>query len=183
MTREQLELLLRACAVVLNDRLHAEAPRHIVVIGSQAVLGQFPRAPQALLRSMEADVFPLEHPELADALDVAIGEGSRFHETYGFYAQGVGPRTAVLPRGWESRLVRVESAATAPAVGLCLEIHDLAISKYVAGRPKDLDYTRDLARHRLTDEATLRERLTRTELDPARRHLAEKRIEAHFRSG
>ena len=30
----------------------------IVVVGSQAVLGQFPNAPDALLASIEADVFP-----------------------------------------------------------------------------------------------------------------------------
>jgi hypothetical protein len=38
--------------------------------------------------------------------------------------------------------------------GLCLEVHDLAISKYVAGREKDREFT-ELARHPLTDRATL----------------------------
>ena len=31
---------------------------------------------------------------LADKIDGAIGEGSQFHQTYGYYAQGVGPETA-----------------------------------------------------------------------------------------
>src|SRR5436189_250354 len=73
--------------------------REIVVIGSQAVLGQFPEAPPALRRSMEADLYPKGAPELADKVDGAIGEGSRFHEQYGYYAQGVAPDTAMLPRG------------------------------------------------------------------------------------
>jgi hypothetical protein len=30
----------------------------IIVIGRQAVLGQYPRAPKVLLRSLEADVYP-----------------------------------------------------------------------------------------------------------------------------
>ena len=38
MTREQLEHLLRAAAVIANDD-------EIVVIGSQRILGQFPDAP------------------------------------------------------------------------------------------------------------------------------------------
>lgn len=181
MTRDQLEHLLRASAQVLNDRLRSESEQQLVVIGSQAVLGQFPDAPLALLRSMEADVFPLDAPQLADIIDGAIGEGSPFHETHGFYAQGVGPETAVLPRGWERRLVRVATLATAPGVGLCLEVHDLAISKYIAGRPKDLEFNRDLARHRLTMLDLLIERLTLTKLDDTRRRLVGHRIAGHFR--
>ena len=30
-----------------------------------------------------------------------IGEGSLFHEQNGYYAQGVGPETTVLPDGWQ----------------------------------------------------------------------------------
>jgi hypothetical protein len=81
---------------------------------------------------MEADMYPRGNPDLADQVDGAIGEGSAFHEEYGYYAQGVGPDTAILPRGWESRLIRVENANTDGYAGLCLEVNDLAISKYVA---------------------------------------------------
>jgi len=51
MNRAALEHILRAAAAVANER-------DIVVIGSQAVLGQFPDAPESLLASIEADVFP-----------------------------------------------------------------------------------------------------------------------------
>jgi hypothetical protein len=181
MTRDQLEHLLRASAQVLEDRSGSKEPRRLVVIGSQAVLGQFPDAPGPLLRSMEADLFPLDEPDLADVIDGAIGEGSRFHETHGYYAQGVGPRTAVLPSGWKTRLVRIAGSRTAPGVGLCLEVHDLAISKYVAGRTKDLEFTLELARHGLTSRAVLIERLAATEVDAARRRLAGARIDGHFK--
>lgn len=70
--------------------------------------------------------------------DGAIGEGSRFHKEFGYYAQGVDQHTAVLPRRWRDRLVPVSNPNTAGVVGLCLEVSDLAISKYIAGRPKDL---------------------------------------------
>ena len=63
------------------------------------------------------DSRPLQAPELADRIDGAIGEGSQFHQTYGYYAQGVGPETALLPQGWINRVHRVQSAATNQRVG------------------------------------------------------------------
>ena len=103
MTREEFEHVIKAAADIVNDE--------IVVIGSQAVLAQYPNAPASLLRSLEVDVFPRSEPQRADEIDGAIGEGSRFYETYGYYAHGVGPETAVAPAGWEGRLVRLELPA------------------------------------------------------------------------
>lgn len=173
MTRSELEHVIRAAGRVARDR-------EIVVIGSQAVLGQFPDAPEALLASMEADVYPKNHPERADRIDGAIGEGSAFHERYGYYAQGVGERTATLPKGWRSRLVSVMNANTEGIEGLCLEVHDLAISKYAAGRPKDLEFTRALARHGFTRPATLLERAAATRLEAALLKLVRGRIRRDF---
>lgn len=173
MTRSELEHVIRAAGAIAQDR-------EIIVIGSQAVLGQFPQAPKILLASMEADVFPRSRPERADLIDGAIGEGSRFHEQFGYYAQGVGESTAILPEGWRDRLVRIENANTGGCTGLCLEVHDLAISKYAAGREKDLDFTAALARHGLTDRKTLLAREGRTKLDSARRRLVQARITRDF---
>ena len=97
MTRSELEHLIGAAGEISEDR-------EIVVIGGQAILGQYPDAPAALLRSMEADVFPRNHPGRADLIDGAIGEGSRFHEQFRYYAQGVGESTATLPAGWREWL-------------------------------------------------------------------------------
>lgn len=97
MTRSELEHVIRAAGAIADDR-------EIVIIGSQAVLGQFPDAPAALRASMEAGVYPRNRPERADLIDGAIGEGSHFHEQFGYYAQGVGEATATCPRvgksGW-----------------------------------------------------------------------------------
>lgn len=173
MTRSELEHVIRAAGAIARDR-------EIVVIGSQAVLGEFPGAPAALLASMEAGVFPLNHPERADRIEGAIGEGSRFHEEFGYYAQAVSESTAMLPAGWRRRLVRVENENTGGIAGLCLDVHDLAISKYVAGREKDLAFTARLARHGLVGKKTLLERLRRTEAVPALRKLVRGRIERDF---
>ena len=161
MTREQLEHVIRAAATITDDD-------EIVVIGSQAVLGQFPDAPEELCRSMEADVWPRNHPERWELVDGSIGELSPFHETFGYYAQGVGPEAAVLPDGWQDRLVRVESPRTRGAVGLCLELHDLVISKYVAEREKDLEFIRAAITHGLVEEKTLMHRLESTPVDESR---------------
>lgn len=173
MKRSELEHLIRAAGAIADDG-------EIVVIGSQAVLAQYPDAPAALLASMEADVYPLNRPERADLIDGAIGEGSSFHEQFGYYAQGVGASTATLPRGWRQRLVRLANANTRGVQGLCLDVHDLAISKYVAGREKDLEFTAALARHGMTRKQTLLQRAAETRLMPEVRKLVEGRIVRDF---
>jgi len=170
MKRSELEHLIRAAGRIAGER-------EFVIIGSQAILGQFPDAPPALLASMDCDLYPKRRPELADKVDGAIGEASKFHEEFGYYAQGVAPDTATLPRGWQRRLVRVENANTGGCAGLCLEVHDLAISKYVAGREKDLEFTRELARHGMTGKKILLARLASTKLAAAIRRAVRGRIE------
>jgi hypothetical protein len=174
MKRSELEHVIRAAGSIANDT-------EIVVIGSQSILGQFPNAPPSLLVSAEADVFPLNHPELSDVIDGSIGEGSPFHELYGYYAQGVDERTAILPRGWRDRLVRISNPNTSGITGLCLEVHDLAISKYVAGREKDLAFTRELVKHGMVRRDVLKARLQETDLSPELRKLVRARIDRDFK--
>jgi hypothetical protein len=171
MKRPQLEHILRAAAAITGaDRF--------VVIGSQAILGQVPDPPAELVVSIEADLFSLRGAEDADLIDGTIGELSPFHRTFGYYAHGVGEETAVLPRGWRERLVPLRSPNTGGATGLCLEVHDLAVSKLVAGREKDLSFVAALVRHQLADTAVIRARLTQTPLDEARRTACESRLSA-----
>jgi hypothetical protein len=174
MKRSELEHVIRAAGAIANDP-------EIVIIGSQSVLGQFPDAPSSLLVSAEADVFPRNHPERSDAIDGGIGEGSPFHSLYGYYAQGVDERTATLPRGWRDRLVSIRNANTLGITGLCLEVHDLAISKYVAGREKDFVFTRELVKHEMVQRDTLLARARDTELSSSLHKLVKSRIERDFR--
>jgi len=125
MTRDELEHLIRASAAVTDQY-------EFVIVGSQSILGALPNAADVFTMSAEADIYPLAAPELADKIDGALGEGSQFHETYGYYAQGVGPDTAVLPSGWLERVHRVQTAAT-HGVGYCLDVVDLFLSKAAAG--------------------------------------------------
>jgi len=169
MQRPQLEHIIRAAAGITGAS-------EFVIIGSQAVLGQFPDAPAELLVSIEADVFTLRDPADADLIDGSIGEGSPFHQTFGYYAHGVAVDTAVLPAGWQERLVPVRNSNTGGGTGLCLEIHDLAVSKLIAGREKDLDFVSGLFRHKLARPETVRERLASTPVDDTRRQLCLERL-------
>jgi hypothetical protein len=159
MNRAQLEHLIGAAASVTEDD-------DIIVIGSQSVLGQFPEAPAELLISSEADLYPRKHEQRADLVDGTLGEGSPFHRTFGYYAQGVDSTTAVLPDGWQDRLISVCAPRTRGATGWCLEIHDLLISKLAAGREKDLEFAAAAARHGLAHGDLLRARLAATKSDP-----------------
>lgn len=96
---------------------------------------------------------------LSDQLSFDAGEWSEFHATYGFYIEGVGKRTAILPPDWEYRLVGVRNEATNNATGLCLEPHDLCAAKLMAHREKDFEFVRALMLARLIDPAILKERL------------------------
>jgi uncharacterized nucleotidyltransferase DUF6036 len=140
MRRDDFEHVIVAAAEVSGER-------EIVVIGSQAILGCFPNPPERMLFSAEADVYPLKDPAKAEEIDGSLGDGSYFHGTFGYYAHGVGPETAVAPAGWEDRLVRVEVPArvarTEGAVALCMEPHDLVLAKCVAGRDRDWEFARD----------------------------------------
>jgi hypothetical protein len=157
MNRQQLEHILRAAAG------NADA-LDFIVVGSQAILGAFPNAPVELCTSMEADLFPRDKPEDAILIDGGIGERSLFHETFGYYGHGVGEDTAVLPAGWRDRLIPINNENTRGATGWCLEVHDLAVSKLVAGREKDIAYLEALFRHRLAKPTVVRERLLMTAL-------------------
>ena len=156
MNRQQFEHVIAAAANVIDLD-------EFVIIGSQAVLGTLPEIPASMLISMEVDIYPLQEPERAIEVDGAIGDGSQFQRTFGYYAHGVGPETAKLPRGWEHRRVRVDvpprPGSKRRPVAYCPEIHDLVLSKLAAGRERDIDYARQATAHSLVDPAVLRERV------------------------
>jgi hypothetical protein len=153
MKRKQFEHVIRAAADIVDDDL--------VVIGSQAVLGEHPDAPSSLLKSMEVDLYPRGDPSRADDIDGVMGDGSRFHQTYGYYAQGVGPETPIAPAGWQKRLVKVEvrraGRRNGTVIAWCLEKHDLVLAKLAAGRPHDMEFAEGAIREGLVqaDQLTL----------------------------
>lgn len=169
MQRPQLEHIVRAASAITGAT-------EIVIVGSQALLGQFPQAAPELLLSMEADVFTFRDPADADLIEGSIGEGSPFHQTFGYYAHGVAENTAVVPDGWKERLVTIRNPNTGTGSGLCLEVHDLAVSKLVAGREKDMDFVRDLMTHKLAKPTLIENRLAQTPLSSDQRQACLARL-------
>lgn len=133
MTRDDLEHIIRASGDITNQY-------EFVIVGSQSMLGSVPNPEEVFTVSMEADIYPLQAPELSDQIEGAIGEGSMFHHTYGYYAQGVGPETAILPKDWMRRAHRIQNGNTKDLVGYCLDVQDLFLAKTAAGREKDREF-------------------------------------------
>lgn len=166
MNRAAFDHAVRAAGAVLGVT-------EILVVGSQAIHGSLKDdLPVEAERSIEVDLVPFDDPhgEGADLIDGSIGEASPFHQTFGYYAQGVSESTSVLPDGWRERLVRYDSKDTRGVVAWCLEPHDLWVAKAVAGRPKDIEFCRALVAIGLVDRRTLAARLDGvTNLDEPRR--------------
>lgn len=162
MRRDELEHAIRAATQIIKDD-------QVIIIGSQSILGSYTedQLPAEATMSPEIDIAPMRDADadaLSDQLSFDVGEWSEFHATYGFYIEGVGKRTAILPPDWEYRLVGVRSEATNNATGLCLDPHDLCAAKLMAHREKDFEFVRALVDARLIDPVVLQQRLASIDL-------------------
>jgi hypothetical protein len=147
MKKHQLDHILRAAGGITGQK-------QFVIVGSQALHGKYPDLADDIVMSAEVDLFAPRQPDATELLN-EIGVDSPFHVTHGFYADPVDEGTAVLPKGWKGRLVNLPAGDTGGVRGLCLEPHDLAVSKYVARRDKDRIFTQELARRGLVDREKL----------------------------
>ena len=168
MNRAQFEHTIRATGAILREN-------DVLVIGSQAIHASIDFNLPEAERSIEVDISRLYDSDgkWADLIDGSIGELSMFQDTYGYYAQGVTPKTAILPSGWRKRLVPYLTPGTNGVTAHCLELGDLWVSKAIAGRPKDREFCQALIDRKLVDANTLRIRLKKVrELIPAiREHV------------
>ena len=87
------------------------------MIGSQSILATYDEEELPVEATASID----DDEARADQVDGAIGELSQFHETFGFYAQGVSVSTAVLPNGWHDRVVSWSNSSTGSAAAAFLD--------------------------------------------------------------
>jgi hypothetical protein len=172
MKKQQLDHVLRAAGEITGEK-------QFIIIGSQSLHGKYPDLPDEILLSAEVDLIAKNDPKKTEALNF-IGVYSRFHETYGYYADPVDESTAILPKGWKSRLVNLPPGDTKGVSGLCLDPHDLAIAKYVARREKDIVFTRALAARGMVEKAQLLALLAKTPIDAESRERIRRFIESDF---
>lgn len=127
--------LLRAAALRMAD-LTGESSFVLVGAGSLAIT-----APGfgELARSDDVDMWPRNNETAAlDECIAQLGEGSPFHDQYGFYIERVGGWTLLTqPAGWESRATRVNFDGIEV---LALGLLDVAYNKLEANRSKDEEF-------------------------------------------
>jgi len=137
MTRDDLDHLLRAAGDLTGHK-------RFVLVGSNAIFAWHQHVPWGLMISREADIFASdvsdeEVERISDLLE-NIGHLSTFDDTHGYYADGIGPHTAILPDDWRERCRQYSSPATGGVVAVVPHPDDIAASKLCAGREKDTDW-------------------------------------------
>lgn len=179
MNLEQFHHSIRAAREVLQ---HEGASGALVIMGSQSILASYSAMvlDAALMMSAEVDIMPIashrhEIDRLSDHLDGSLGQDSQFQESFGFHVDGISIETSVLPDGWVDRLIP-EVDPDSGATGWCLDPHDLAVAKLIAGRPKDNDFVEILVAQRLIDPVVVRKALLT--LDDQRVSVAVGRLDA-----
>ncbi len=152
MKRAQLEHLIRAASEVTKER-------EFIVVGSQAALVTSDCLPKDMSCSPELDMYVPGKPTMSDEIDGALGELSPFHATHGYYGQGVGPETAMLPSKLRDRARRLCNEGTGGSQVIAPDINDLCTSKLIAGRAKDYAYARAALKSGLAKIVVLLDRL------------------------
>jgi len=174
MKKQELDHVLRAAGRITGEK-------QFIIIGSQSLHGKYPDLADDIVKSAEVDLLATKRPGRTEWLN-SIGVYSRFHETFGYYADPVDEKTATLPKGWKGRLVNLPPGDTEGVKGLCLEPHDLAIAKYVASREKDLVFTRELAARGILSEERLLSLLEQTPVDEQVRSRIRDQIGGDFQA-
>ncbi len=174
MKKENLEHIVRAVGDVIQET-------EIYVIGSQSIFGQHPDIENYLLHlkkegkiknkdinnilgSREADIMVIHDEAKSDIIDGILGELSPYHDTFGYYADGVNEETAKLPYDWKDRVNKIQNENTRWVTAYCLDTHDAIVAKLFANREKDIDYIRSLVKVGLVDETTIHERLDKVDI-------------------
>ncbi len=112
-------------------------------------------------------------PTRSNLIAGALGDGSRFHETFAYFAHGADGRTAILPEGWERTsdpdAIPPRGASSRRAVAVCPEPHDLVLSYCTACRDRDWVCAEVAARAGLVDVNVLLVRVEALPVDDATR--------------
>jgi hypothetical protein len=149
--KEQLLDLTSRVSMLTN----IDAP---VIVGSHSVFAVTDRVPAIVSQSIEADfMLAAGGIKAITRVNDELGVTSDFYDTYGYYADGLGLATVVLVPGWQDRLQPLTNES-GQMVAQCLELHDAAVSKLMAGRDKDFGFIITLLDRDLISLPTLVER-------------------------
>ncbi len=121
------------------------APEEIpIIVGSQAVHAVTQILPEIVQQSIECDfLLAGGKSETRAAINKKLGVFSSYQLEHGFYADALGLATVILPTGWQERLQIFEDE-NGNVLAYAAEIHDIAVSKLIAGREKDFLFLKEL---------------------------------------
>lgn len=148
-----LQHLIRSVRALAKDR-------QIIVLGSASLLASFPElgdGSEPLAATYDADLCPQPFDE-ATALTIheTFGESGAFHLRHGYHVDIL--RDSIfetLPPQWRDRLIPVTGCDGASA----MDPHDLAATKLLVGRSKDIALVRHLALTGRLDRGLVEQRL------------------------
>lgn len=167
-TLEDLQRAVRAIATEFDTD-------KVFVIGSQAVLVDWPDAPTDMTSTPEIDAYPgnaklwqmtNSDMEASEHINALFGYGSQFHQTHGFYIDGVDENTAKLPPGWEDRAwIRKLDVAGKTVSVVAPSAEDLIVSKLARLDPKDQEFIVAYNAGRPLDLALIEDRIRASQWD------------------
>ena len=129
-----------------------------VIVGSQSLFAVTENVPAIVKDSVECDFLLASGGiQAIQIVNETLGILSPFSVAHGYFADGLGLATVVLTPGWKDRLLSLADEH-GQVVAHCLEPHDAAVSKLMAGREKDFIFILTLLDSRLITLATLIER-------------------------
>lgn len=124
----------------VNEISSEEKP---IIVGSQAIHAIAEELSEIAQKSIECDfLFTFGKSEIRAKINKKLGVFSKFQLEHGFYADALGLATVVLPTNWQERLQPLFDERN-KTVAYCVEIHDIAVSKFIAGRDKDFQFLSD----------------------------------------
>jgi hypothetical protein len=158
-----------ADALILAFAQEINAQR-ILVIGSQAIHAHHANPPiDAVVESREVDLVPQPYADYSKWFYYAherLGNDSEFDLKHGRYVDMVKDTVPKLPSGWEERAI--ERTLHLPdgrvVTAIYPELHDLIVTKLLAGRAQDEAFLRGVLKIADVSERTLRERMASVNL-------------------
>jgi hypothetical protein len=125
----------------VNSLIRDELP---IIVGSQAVYLLTDLPPEILRQSIECDfLLTGGKSETRTEINKKLGVFSQFQIEKGFYADALGLATVILPTGWQERIQNLKDE-NGNIIANVAEIHDIAVSKLIAGREKDFVFLKEM---------------------------------------
>jgi hypothetical protein len=149
--------ILRAAASLTGER-------RFVVVGSAAVVIRSKNVPATMMLTPEIDMYAPDAADIesvSEMIDSSIGQGSAFHNEFGYYGDGVSPGTAKMPADWTERASEYHGAECPGVTAIVPEENDIALAKLAAWRDKDQTWLVEGVKYKLLSLERMAERLDR----------------------